>query len=480
MEKFIGRKAESQKISGFLDKPNSSIAVVYGRSRIGKSFLITHCLRNQSPIIIEGLENKPQHEQIKSFLFQLARQCSQNLNIPPGTNSWNEAFYVLFEELKGNPRPVLLDEFQWLANYRSDIVVQLKMLWEQYISKCGNIKLVLCGSIASFMIKRVIKSQALYGRVDLIIHLKAMLLHETSEMMTGKGLHEILDIQLLTGGVPKYIQILRDMPSIRLGMTQEGLSPNGYFVDEFDRIFTSHFGKNPDYEKIISSLAKRPYGLFRTQICDHTHIKNGGNLTEMLNNLDAAGFISSQTPFYARNSIKKKRYYLHDAYLRFFYSFIKPNRNDIDSNTNKQYFDQLWSSPSFRSWMGISFEHISIQHAHLIAELLGFAGVQYSCGPYFRIANKEGKGVQIDLAFDRADKVITLCEMKYTVQPIGMDIIEEVEKKAERLRQNYRAKTIQPVLLTLSKPTTELDNSGYFFRIIRAENLIHTNWEKLD
>ncbi|MBF0430680.1 MAG: ATP-binding protein [Fibrobacteria bacterium] len=474
MEKFSGRKAEVHRFTDFLKEEHSSISVVYGRRRIGKSFLVAHCLRNHNPITIEGLENKPQNEQIKSFLLQLARQCSQNLSIPFGIKSWAEALFVLFEELKNNPRPVILDEFQWLANYRSDLVVQLKMLWEQYISKCGNIKLVLCGSIASFMIKRVIKSQALYGRVNLIIHLKAMLLKETSEMMSGKGLHEILDIQLLTGGVPKYIQMLQAKPSVRLGIVQEALSQNGYFVDEFDRIFTSHFGKNPDYEKIIHFLAMNPYGLSRTRICEFTGIRNGGNLTTMLDNLDSAGFISSKTPFFARHSIKQKKYYLHDAYLRFFYSFIKPNLSDIERNTNKQYIEQIWSSPRFRSWMGKSFEHICIQHAHLITELLGFAGVEYACGPYFKIADKEEMGCQIDLAFDRADKVITLCEMKYTMTSVGMDVIEEVERKSEILRRKYPAKTIQPVLLTLSKPTSDLENSGYFFRIIQAETLIQT------
>jgi hypothetical protein len=138
-----------------------------------------------------------------------------------------------------------------MANYRNEIVSELKPVWDLHISGIGGITLVLCGSIASFMINKVVKSNAFYGRSDLVIHLKNFLLPDTKKMLKGKGTSEIIEAQMLFGGVPKYLDLVREKPSVRIGIEELAFTETGYLTDEYERIFLSHFGRTPEYERII-------------------------------------------------------------------------------------------------------------------------------------------------------------------------------------------------------------------------------------
>jgi hypothetical protein len=108
-----------------------------------------------------------------------------------------------------------------------------------------------CGSVVSFLIEKVIKSSALFGRVNTEMELRPFKLAETAELLAGKGLDEILEAQMLTGGIPQYLQLLTEYPSIHLALQDLAFTPQGYFTHEYQRIFTSHFGKNPDFEAIV-------------------------------------------------------------------------------------------------------------------------------------------------------------------------------------------------------------------------------------
>ncbi len=142
--------------------------------------------------------------------------------------SWREAFAHLYNELKAETAHIVLDEFQWMANYRSEIVSDLKMMWELHISRLNGTTLILCGSIASFMITKVIKSSALYGRTDLVIHLRGFLLPETNEMLESQGQSETIEAQMMVGGVPKYLELIRDSASVYSAMEELAFTETGY------------------------------------------------------------------------------------------------------------------------------------------------------------------------------------------------------------------------------------------------------------
>ena len=244
---FVGRDEELKALSELKSKDNA-IAVIYGRRRIGKSFLIRHYLKDSSVLYFEGLEGQPKKQQLRNFILQLNHQTGRHF---PYVKSWSEAFFSLEEVLKFKPSWIVLDGFQWMANYRSEIVSELKMVWDQYLSLIPKVSLILCGSISSFMTTKVIKSKSMYGRTDKIIHLKEFNLSESSRMIPAYGFQELLDAQMMLGGIPKYLELIRDFPSLYTAIDELGFKVNGYFVDEFDRIFVSHFGHNEDYIKYL-------------------------------------------------------------------------------------------------------------------------------------------------------------------------------------------------------------------------------------
>ncbi|MCK4305940.1 MAG: AAA family ATPase, partial [Candidatus Eisenbacteria sp.] len=259
---FVGRNTELSQLRHTLDRPAPSIAVVYGRRRVGKSALVRKALEDRPAWYLEGLENQPTSEQIASFCLQLSRQTGE-VAADNHPKNWRQAFLLLEPVLKKQPACVVLDEFQWMANYRSAIVSDLKMVWDQYLSQIPGVSLILCGSIASFILNKVVKGSALYGRTDRVIHLREFSLAESAQMLPQYGTDELLDAYMILGGVPKYQELSRDYPSLYLAIEDLAFRENGFLVDEFDRIFVSHFGRNDSYSRIIATLAEHPYGMFR-------------------------------------------------------------------------------------------------------------------------------------------------------------------------------------------------------------------------
>ncbi|MBU0505584.1 MAG: ATP-binding protein [bacterium] len=466
---FFGRKEYVKTLQRLRKNRGSSVVVVYGRRRVGKTSLIQKAFENDKIFNFEGLENQETNKQIINFVTQLKFQAKKEVSVEH-IKTWHEALYALINVAKKEPCVIVLDEFQWMANYRSELVSVLKMMWDQHLSKLNNVTLVLCGSIASFMVKKVIHSSAFYGRIETEIHLQPFQLHETAKMLESKGFDEILEAQILLGGIPLYLKLARNFPSIRMAVNELAFSSEGYFFNEFSKIFTSHFGKNSNYRMILDLLAKNPKGVLRKNISQQLKTTTGGTLTGVLYNLEQAGFIRTLKPFDKKMNSRHVKYVLSDPYIHFYLQFIKPHEKQIKTGI-KNIGLNIFQGSKYQSWCGYGFENLCWEHAGIISQLLGFSGIDFVVGPYFKPSNSGQKGCQIDLLFDRADKVITLCEMKYRLTPIGKDVIAEVEKKAQLL-ENITNKTIQKVLVTKSEPTKELIASGYFYKIIMAKDLI--------
>ncbi len=468
--KFIGRRLEIERLQALLKKQASTISVVYGRRRVGKSSLVRQAFINEPILEFEGLENQRKAKQIENFYSQL-RQQGYRVDTGSTPKEWRTALLSLLPILKQHKAVVLfLDEFQWMANYRNELVSDLKMVWDQYYSRLNTkVTLILCGSIASFMIKKVINSKALFGRTTTNIHLPPFSPRESKQMLCHIGNEEALEAHLILGGIPLYLEKLEGKPSIRLAIQEICFTKYGDLIDEFDKIFISHFGQNEDFIKIVKTLANSTYGLSRQEISKNARVDLGGGLTRQLYDLEKAGFIDSFTPFNKASSKRKVKYCLTDSFLRFYLKFMLPNRGKVKSNQS-DIFLKIAQSPSFWSWLGQSLEIVCLHYSSIIADKLGFSAVDYNVGPYFQIKNGSLQGVQVDLLFDRADQVITLCEIKYQDAKIGKEIIEDVQKKVQSLPVSQN-RTVQKVLISRSAPTEDLKNSGYFFKILNIYEL---------
>jgi hypothetical protein len=322
------------------------------------------------------------------------------------------------------------------------------------------------------MVEKVLKSSALYGRIDTELEVPAFKLLETQQMLPGKGFDEILQAHLLTGGVPKYLELLRDYPSVQLGMQELAFKADGYFTTEYQRIFISHFGRNPAFAAIVRVLAAHPLGLVREELARLAKVALGGGLSEHLRDLESAGFMSADTPFHRGLDSRQIKYFLCDAYLRFYFTFIHPNLKKIRAGQGTNILAGLSGSGALHAWMGRSFEYLCLQHALEISRIVGFSAVDFKMGPYFSPGHRGTPGVQIDLVFDRADNVLTVCEMKYSGKPVGIEVIASMRRKIEILQHLAKGKTIQPVLIVREPPSQHLLDQAYFYKIIEAREFL--------
>lgn len=467
---FIGRSEELSNLKHFQEMAESSLCVIYGRRRIGKSLLIEHSLKLKRTLFFEGLEKRPRKKQLEHFVEQFKYMCPEAV-IPDKISSWKQMFLSLYEFVKDHPSVIVFDEFQWMANYRTEIVSEFKFVWDRYFSKLDGQKIILCGSIASFMIGKVIKSSALYGRIELEIQVKGFSLSETKLMFPQKSCYEVAEAYMFTSGVPKYLSLLAPYTSIRSGIANLSYSHKGYFRTEYERIFLSHFGSNKDFETIIVTLLQHPYGLTREQIVTLGKVSAGGQLSIHLDDLEAAGFISSFIPVDKKANSRLKKYLVTDAYMRFYHHFILPNLKDDIHGSVEEHFGSLAHSGAFHNWIGRSFEYLVMHHVPTVVKRMGLEGLKYNAGPYFNAATKKSSGLQVDLLLDRTDQVLSVIEMKYSSTPVGIQIIPELERKLEWLREKFKTKTVQPVLVTKIPPTKELIDSGYFIKIFCLEDL---------
>lgn len=456
------------------DETNGSyISVIYGRRRVGKTRLVEETFKDAELFKFEGLEGQSTREQQRQFLARLSEISGKYEYKLIKTTKWADILILLSEYITDhfNDKPVVVffDEFQWIAAGNTKLVSSLKYVWDNYFTKKNRVHLILCGSVCSFIVKKVLKSKALYGRVNLEINLKPLFLPEIKQVFRPRrSLRDVVELYMVLGGIPKYLELVAPAASVRSNIEKLCFTPNGYLVNEFERIFASHFGTNQHYRRILMTLGKNNYAS-RDQLQKSSGISSGGRISEYLEDLVTAGFIDRYAPVDKPNAVRINRYKIIDPYLLFYFRFIQPNIKKIQQGAIEPHFTQFVSDKEYDIWCELAFEFVCMQHSHLIAERLGFSSVRYEVGSWFNRSSDKQSG-QIDLLYIRADRVIILCEVKFRNTKIGREIIEEIERKKQALF-NPKRYTIETVLISASQVTEDLKDEKYFNRILSLEDI---------
>lgn len=465
---LLGRTEELKQLSTIYNSKKSSILVVYGRRRIGKSYLIKGFAQNHPNLCFEGLERAPLKEQIAHFANQLKLQIKDPLLQRAHFNTWDELFEYLGQYLKQRKLKdkiiLFFDELPWMASSQNKLVSLIKYYWDNHWQN-SNVMLILCGSISSFMVKNIIHSKSLYGRISHELNLgklspsesKLFFKHRRSES-------EILNYLLLFGGIPKYLAEIELKDSFQQNIQKLCFKKDSFFINEYDKIFYSHFREKKTYALIIELLSKGPADL--KTIGERLSIPSGGGLKGYLDNLESSGFIKEYLPYNKPIGSKLKRYKLQDEYILFYFKYLLPNKKSIQTLASNQLFSKK-VLPNWEAWLGLAFEGFCIQNAYYLAKKLGFADEIDSFGPYFE---RGQAGFQIDLIFKRMDKVITLCEIKYMKNPVGGLVIAEVEKKA-RLLKIPKGYSLEKVLIAPNGAEKSVKESEYFHQILELKDL---------
>ena len=438
----------------------SRLVVIYGRRRVGKSSLVERFAQNKPYFYsFEGIENENTPGQIEHFAMQLGGQVEDPFLLNIKFSNWHELLKYISQRVirrKSKKKLILfLDELQWMAVGRNKLISLLKYFWDNHF-KPNNVMLIMCGSMSSFMVKKVLASKALYGRINLEINLKGLPPGEASKLFAGKrGNEEILKYLFVFGGVPKYLEEIDINKSFNQNINNLCFSKNFMLINEVDKIFYSQFKEAKTYLNIVKTLKNGIYTM--NELSLRLGIASGGGLKQYLQNLEVCEIIRSYIPYDKGSNTKYRKYTLSDEFLTFYFKFIEPNLQAIKESNSKRLFE-AFTRDRFDIWLGFAFEKFCLKHSAHLATIMGFGEEMLGAAPYFE---KHDNRFQIDMLYTRMDKVITICEVKHLDKDISTSIIPEIDRKIQLIKIP-RGYTIEKALISLYGPDKYLRDSNYF------------------
>lgn len=414
MGNLIGRKKELEVFKSLLSSKKSEFVAVYGRRRVGKTFLIRNAFEQKFIFQMTGIANASLTEQLSNFHIALQKADSSD-QYTQATN-WLSAFQQLINHLeksKKDKKVVFIDELPWFDTRNSGFIRALEHFWNSWASACKDIILIVCGSATSWMINKLINNKGgLHNRVTKRMKLEPFTLYECEELLKSKNSlldrYQIIQLYMALGGIPFYWDEVERGKSAMQNIENICFSETGLLRTEFTNLFRSLFSNYERHISIVYALARKSMGLTRDEIVKLSGLPNAGSTTRLLVELEESGFIRKYVPF--GKKMRNSLYQLVDFYTHFYLKFIK-NTQPMDKNNWINMID----APKYRTWSGYAFEQICLYHLPQIKKSLGVSGVQTSVSSWR--STSDDKGAQIDLVIDRRDQVINLCEIKYSINP---------------------------------------------------------------
>lgn len=472
MANIIGRKEEQDELQKSLFSGKPEFLVVYGRRRVGKTFLIKEYFNQQFSFYATGMLDKKTRDQLKAFHESLLEYGDLNEKAP---KDWFEAFrrlkkLLLEEKVNRDPvsgrRVVFLDEVPWMDTPRSDFRSALDYFWNSWGSSQSDLMLILCGSATSWIIKHILANHGgFYNRITNQIYLAPFSLYECEEYYRSNGLslnrRQILDSYMVFGGIPYYMNYLDRRLSVPQNVDKLIFSENGKLRYEYDHLFQSLYRNSENHRKLIEVMAGRREGMQRTELAELSGVSDGEGLTKAIAELEQCGFIRKY-----RNYTKEKQgcfYQVTDPFVIFAINFQKNEK--VGSWINH------YNTPGYYAWCGNAFEIVCLNHVPQIKAALGISGVESM--QYSWRSSKSKPGVQIDLLIDRRDGIINLCEMKYTEKEYAINAAYEKDliHKQAVFREEVNTEKAVHITLISAEGLKHNTHSDVVVHVITKEEL---------
>ncbi|MBQ9823437.1 MAG: ATP-binding protein [Solobacterium sp.] len=429
--KIIGRKREKDALHRCLVSDRPEFAVVYGRRRIGKTYLIKEYFNGQFAFYATGLSDEKTAGQLKAFHASLSQYGCSESTVP---KDWFEAFMRLRKLLEepdvyrdpvSGKKVVFLDELPWMDTARSDFKSALEYFWNSWASSQQDIFLIVCGSATSWIIRHMLNDRkGFHNRVTMRIQLLPFTLKECEELIRSNDIvmtqQQIIECYMVFGGIPYYLNLLDSRLSLAQNIDELLFKPYGNLKDEYSELFCSLFKKPEKHVALIEAISKTKNGITRKELAEMPQIGGGSVLTVNLEELEQCGFIRKYMNY---SKPQNAAYYqLVDPFVLFSLRFLKSREH----NSWMEYIN----SPSYNAWRGNAFEICCVNHVAEIKTALGISGVETM--EYAWRSENSDPGAQIDLLIDRKDGVINLCEIKFTDSPYEVTK-SEFSKLSDRL-----------------------------------------------
>jgi len=444
--RFIGREKEQIQLRAWYESSAPEFIAVYGRRRVGKTFLVREFFNNEFCFQVTGMENSGLTTQLQNFHVSLMR--AGHTGYEPAT-TWFDAFEHLIDLLESKPastRQVLFfDEMPWMDTPRSGFLPALEHFWNSWASARQQVLLIVCGSATAWITNKLLRNKGgLYNRVTGRILLEPFTLGECEKYFREHDIslsrYQIVENYMVFGGVPYYLSLMDK----RLGPEQNidllCFSKNAALKREYRSVFDSLFKHPERYLEVIGALATKGMGLTRKEIVVRTSLSDGGGLVRMLDELEQCGFIRKYFSF--GKKAQDALYQLSDAFTLFHCAYMQDG-----SNNDEDFWLHYSKRGAYYAWSGHAFEQVCLFHIRQIKRSLGIGGVltRYST---WRSKSYE-PGAQIDLVIDRSDGTVNLCEMKFSNDAYVIDSAYEQTLRNKRSAFEHEAKTRKGTHLTL-------------------------------
>ena len=441
-KQIIGREQEQDLMREYCETPKAELVAVYGRRRVGKTFLIKQFFNEKFDFYFTGSFETSRSTQLKLFKKELERYSKQKLLKP---RDWYEAFDALRDYLSSLHQEriiVFLDELPWMDTPKSGFLSAFSYFWNSWASSVPGLKLFVCGSATTWMLSKFIGDKGgMHGRVNRQIYLRPFTLYETEQFLKSKGIDweqfQIVEAYMTMGGIPYYLDMLEGRLSMNENIDHLFFQEGAALRTEYDFIFRSLFKNSKIYRSIVAILATRSSGMSRLEIQKELKLDEGGLLTEVLDNLCKCDFIRQYASFG-----KKERgqiFQLIDLFSLFHLRFV-----DSSNGQDSHFWSNMQDNPRRQSWQGYAFEQVCLHHIPQIKQRLGISGVlsevcSWSCKAYTDKDGTEHKGTQIDLIINRRDETINLCEVKFISDLFA--ITQDYANKLNSRKETFRAVT---------------------------------------
>lgn len=431
--KLAGRQSEIALLQSLLKQARPEFVAVYGRRRVGKTFLVREVYKDNIVFECSGLHQKEASQQLENFWLTLQEYDREGKPVPP-PKTWLQAFAQLknyLNRLEGTGKKVVfLDEIPWFETPRSGFLAALENFWNQYCSKRDDFILVICGSAASWIIGKVINDTGgLHNRVTKHVQLMPFTLKETRAFLEMQGVRltdkDIALLYMCVGGIPFYLREVKPGKSVPQILDELFFESHAALRHEFNNLYAALFKNSEIHEAIVGALAQKGKGLTRSEIIVATKLKSGGGLTLALQELIECGFVRKISPISKAKT--ESLFRLMDEFSLFHFRFLSEGKA-------RNSWLQLTNQPAFRAWSGYAFENLALRHSFSIKKALGISGIITNEYSWAKRKEADASGAQIDLIIDRADNCINIFELKFREAEYEM-----TEKEATALRNRIQA-----------------------------------------
>ena len=452
---LIGRDKERHMLQNAYKSDYSQFVAIYGRRRVGKTFLVRETFKYKFTFEHTGMANTKTREQLRNFQSSLKKAGYTKAAYP---HNWIEAFELLEDFLaqsQDKKKTVFIDELPWMDAPKSGFLNAFEHFWNGWASARKDILLIVCGSATSWIINHIVNNYGgLHNRLTCEIALQPFTLKECLQLVKSMHIdfntHQLLECYMIMGGIPYYWSRLQKGMSLAQNIDELFFCENGGLKNEYNSLYRSLFNSPEIYLKVIETLGKKRMGMTRKEIVQESGVSNNGTLSKVLSDLEYCSFIKKYNAWGGKTN--NALFQLMDFYTLFYFKFIENNVNN-----DHHFWSNSIDSPMHRAWSGLAFENVCLMHVPQIKQALGISGITsieytWKSKNKKQLTGENAKGVQIDLLIDRNDQVINLCEIKFNKEKFVVDeecYMNLMHKKNVFLQETKTRKSVHLTMITV-------------------------------